>query len=267
MPKTRKTVVILLAVLAILVIMLAPIYYIRDASQGNLIWSGDQAYVFMTVLHRGYRMNCLRLAAEFVMELFPFGASSPDDKSSSVIVLRIAPGNLQRFDFDDMNLDSPDGIGQDIYVVNRENNEGLLKWSGDHLERASVEEGNALRTAQASGRIPDGPSYQNVGGWSKSGVAGKPGMLTGEEDARVVIQVNGKPTTLVMSSGFITHEAFIDVIRPGETSQRIWHLDERAHRVSRAEYQKTFSSRRAGNITAIDWPPVIRAERKPAVSR
>ena len=48
-----------------------------------------------------------------------------------------------------------------------------------------------------------------------------------------------------MNSGFITHQAFIDLIRAGEAPQRIWYLDQRTHRVSRAEYEKTFSSKRA----------------------
>lgn len=238
MPRRRKKFAIFVGILAILVVVLAPIYYIRDDSGANVIWSHDQAFVFITVVHRGYRMNCLRLVAEFVMELFPFGASAPDDKSSSVIVFRIAPGNLQRFDFDDMNLDSPDGIGQNIYVVNGENNVGLLKWSGDHFERTSIEEQNALRTARATGRIPAGPSYENIDGWSKSAAAGKVGFY-GEEDARVVIQVNGKPATLVMNSGFITREEFIDIIRSGEAQQRIWYLDKRSHRVARAKYLQT----------------------------
>ena len=245
----RKKTVMVFAVLAILVVVFAPIYYVQDGSGANLIWNGDQAYIFITVLHRGYRMNCLHLVAEFVMELFPFGASSPDDKSSSVIVLRIAPGNLQRFDFDNMNLDAPDAMGQNIYVVNGENNGGLLKWFNDHFERTSVEEQTALRKAQATGRIPVAPSYENIDGWSRCPAAGKVGRdalgIYAEKDAKVVIQVNGKPTTLVMNSGFITHEAFIDLIRPGEASQRIWYLDKQTHRVSRAEYERTFSSKGA----------------------
>jgi hypothetical protein len=117
MPKRRKKAIILLVILAILFVVLAPIYYIRDDSGGYLIWGHDQAYVFMTVVHRGYRMNCLRPVAAFVKELIPFETFSQDDMGSSVIVFRIAPGNLQRFDFENMNLDSPDGIGQNIYVV------------------------------------------------------------------------------------------------------------------------------------------------------
>jgi hypothetical protein len=38
-------------------------------------------------------------------------------------------GNLERFDFDDMNLDSPDAIGQDIYVGNTEKRIGLGQYS------------------------------------------------------------------------------------------------------------------------------------------
>jgi hypothetical protein len=46
-------------------------------------------------------------------------------------------GNLQRFD--DMNLDSPDAIGQTIYVGNSENNGGLPKWFCDDVERMNVD--------------------------------------------------------------------------------------------------------------------------------
>jgi hypothetical protein len=243
MPKRRKKVVILLVILAILVVVLAPIYYIRDDSGGYLIWGHDQAYVFMTVVHRGYRMNCLRLIAEFIMEMFPFGASAPNNKSSSAIVFRIAPGRLQRFDFDNMNLNPPDAIGQTIYAGYSENYGRPLKWSGDHFEPVSLEERNALFAARASGRIPPGPSYENVDGWSRCAAAGKVDTFKGEEDARVVIQANGKPATLVMNSGFITHEAFIDIIRSGETQQRIWYLDERTQRVARSEYLHTFGLR------------------------
>jgi hypothetical protein len=240
----RKKIVVLLVFLAILIVAFAPLYYVQDGSGANLIWSSDQAYVFVTVIHRGYRMNCLRYVAEFLMELVPFGASAPDDKSSSSIVFRIAPGNLQRFDFDNMNLDAPDAIGQNIYVVNGENNGGLLRWSDDHFEETSIGEQTALRNAQTSGRIPAAPSYENIDGWSRSPAAGKVGINHVEEDAKVVIQVNGKSITLVMNSGFFTHQRFIDLIRPGEAPQRIWYLDKRTHRVSRAEYEKTFSSAR-----------------------
>ena len=197
-------------------------------------------------------MNCLRLVAEFIMELFPFGASAPDDKSSSAIVFRIAPGSLQRFDFDNMNLNAPDAIGQTIYVGYSENYGRPLKWSGDHFEPVSVEERSALFAERASGRIPPGPSYENVDGWSRCPAAGKVGRdalgIYAEKDAKVVVQVNGKPTTLVMNSGFITHEAFIDLIRPGEAPQRTWYLDQRTHRVSRAEYERTFGSKRSRKI-------------------
>jgi hypothetical protein len=247
MPRLRRNASALVVCLAILIVVFAPIYYIRDDSGGNLIWSSDQAYIFITVVHRGYRMTCLRYVVEFLRELIPFGASSPEDKSSSAVVFRIAPGNLRRFDFDDMNLDSPDAIGQNIYVGNAENNGGLLKWSGDHFERASVDEQSALQTARASGRIPAGPGYENVDGWSKCAAAGKVGTNAlhtyVEEDARVVIQLNSKPTTLVMNSGFITHQALIDLIRPGEASKRIWYLNQRTHRVTRDDYRHTLGRR------------------------
>lgn len=234
--------------LTVLVVVFAPIYYVGDGSGGDVIWNSGQAYVFMTVVHRGYRMNCLRLVAEFLLRSFiPFGASVQDNKSSSVIVLRIAPGNLQRFDFDKMNAGGMfDPFGKDVYT--RDIDTGvLMKWSGDRFEPASVEEQRSLFAARASDRIPAGPSYDNINGWSKRATGGKVGPnalgTVVEEDARVVIQVNGRPATLVMNSGFITHEAFIDIVRSDEGQQRIWYLDERTHRVTKAEYLHTFGLR------------------------
>lgn len=53
MPKRRKKPVVLLAALAMLVVLLAPIYYVQDASGAYLIWGHDQAYIFIPVLHPG----------------------------------------------------------------------------------------------------------------------------------------------------------------------------------------------------------------------
>jgi hypothetical protein len=48
--------------------------------------------------------------------------------------------------------------------------------------------------------------------------------------------------TFIMNSGYDSHEAFIDLLRPGKSPERIWHLNERPERVSGATYKQIFGN-------------------------
>jgi hypothetical protein len=149
-----------------------------------------------------------------------------------------------------MRLDSPETVGQTIYVGGMRNDGGgvAMKWSETHFELASPEEQLEVRTALASGKIPAGPKYDNVDGWSKRGAAGEvtsetPTTGFTENDAKVSVTLDGKPLTFLMNSGFISHQSYIDLSRPGQPTERIWSLDGRTRRVSGAEYERIFGSR------------------------
>jgi hypothetical protein len=250
MIRGKKILLIVALVTVLLALATLKMYFVQSSSGGTLIWNAHEAYVFIPVAQSGYRMSCIGLIVEFVREIFPFGASAPDDKHSYAEVRRITPDAVQRYIFDNMNIDPPVVVGQTIYVADIRNNGigGVMKWSDTHFERASPEEQGEYRTALASGKVPSGPDYDNVNGWSKRAAAGEvtsetPTTGFAEKDARVRVTLDGKPLTFVMNSGYISHEAYIDLSRPGQPNERIWYLDGRTHRISGAKYKHIFGSR------------------------
>jgi hypothetical protein len=48
--------------------------------------------------------------------------------------------------------------------------------------------------------------------------------------------------TFTMNSGYVDHDAFIDLSRAGKNPDRIWHLNERAVRVSNATDKRIFGN-------------------------
>jgi hypothetical protein len=245
-----KEILSIVALLTLLALATLKIHFVQSSTGGSLIWNANEAYVFIPVAQRGYRMSCIGYIVEFIREIVPFGASPADDKHSYSEVLRITPDAVQRYVFDNMNIESPVVVGQTIYVADIRNNGsgGVMKWSETLFERASPEDQKEYRTALASGKIPAGPKYDNVDGWSKRGAAGEvtsetPTTGFTENDAKVSVTLDGKPLTFVMNSGYISHQAYIDLSRPGQPTERIWSLDGRTHRVSGAEYERIFGNR------------------------
>jgi hypothetical protein len=245
MIRKRSALVAVVVAAVLLVLSVFKVYYVRSTEGGSLVWNGDEAYIFLGILQRGYRLSYLGFLFEFVKESFPFGASFPNDKRSSVEVLRITPNAIQSYVADNMNAGGTfDAIGKDVYT--RDLSTGvLMKWSGNRFEPASSQDQRAFMEAMSAGNVPPGPAYDNKQGWSKRSVGGdvvekSPNVFI-ENDNKVTITVGGVPLTFTMNSGFIDHQAYIDLSRPGESPKRIWSLDERARRVSKGEYERIFT--------------------------
>jgi hypothetical protein len=250
MIRGKKILLIVALVTALLALTTLKMYFVQGSTGGTLIWNANRAYLFIPVFQEGYRFSCFGYLVEFVREIFPFGASGADDKHSYSEVLQVTPDAVQRHSFDNMKFDSPNVVGQTIYVGGYQDDGkgGLMKWSETQFEWASPEEELAVRTARTSGKIPTGPKFDDVDGWSKRAAAGEvtsetPTTGFAEKDAKVSVTLDGKPLTFVMNSGYISHEAYIDLSRPGQPNERIWYLDGRTHRISRAEYEHIFGSR------------------------
>ncbi len=241
--------VVFALVVVLVLLMLLKVYYVRNESWGWLFWNGESAYVFIGLDSRGHRFSYLGLAVEEIREIFPFGASAPTDDHSSVVVLHVSPDLVQRYSIDDFWLGRVQPFRGMLYAGNMLPDGGFVKWSGTHFEPTTPEE--AKRYHEYAIKLPKGPpagpSYDNIEGWSKRTVAGqvvsKSPTVSIERDSKVRIEVSGKQLTFVMNSGFISHEAHIDLIRPGQPPERIWHLDEKPHRVSRVEYDQIFRKR------------------------
>ncbi len=245
----RKKTLGVLTVLVVIVVLLASVrvYYVRTEPSGDLFWNADNAYIFIGLNDQGRSFNYLGFAVEELREIFPFGASAPSNKHSSVLVLHVTPNLIQTYSTDNFWPTGITPLEGFLYTGDMLPGGALMKWSDTHFELATSKERTKLQLALQGSRIPPTPSYNNIEGWSKRPVVGEivseSPTVSVEKDAKVTIELGGKQVTFVMNSGFITHKAYIDLIRPGQPPERIWSLDEDGHRVSRAEYERTFRTR------------------------
>jgi hypothetical protein len=245
-----RRIIVALAVVALIVSLLTVlrVHYVRDELNGSLLWNAQEAYLFLGVAEFGYTFSYLGLLREWLMELLPFGASQPNNKHYYMVVLRVTPDNIARYSIDNFWSGSPPSVfGGSIYTGNMLNSRpGPMKWSGTDFESVGLEEQKELQKAIVSGELPATPKYDNVGGWSRRMVGGEverksPTGYT-EEDAKLTIQLDGKPLTFLMNSGFIGRKAYIDLQRPGYAPERIWYLDEKSRRINAATYKRIFGS-------------------------
>jgi hypothetical protein len=244
----RRRIFIALIVLATVVVSMSvvKVYFVQDEGGASLLWNGTKAYVFVGIVERGYRFTYLTLIREWFLEIFPFGASPPSGKHFRALVLAVTPTGVDRYSFDNFRISlPPDALGQNIYAGNLLSRiPGPMKWTGTQFEPGSPEDQQEIQRAQKDGRLPSSPSYDNIGGWSRRMVGGKVEQLSArdyrEEDAKVTLELDGRPVTLVMNSGFISRHAYIDLLRSGHAAERIWDLDAEPHRVSASVYKRMF---------------------------
>jgi hypothetical protein len=251
----KKAFGVLIALAIVVALLLSlHVYYIQTGSGGDLFWNSEDAYVFIGMADRGYRFSYLGFLMEQIKELYPFATSLPSDKHFSVLALHVTPDLVQHYSVDNFRLGSaPEPFHGMLYAGNMLPGGGLLKWSRTQFEPITPEEaGKYYQYARELPKGPPaGPSYDNVEGWSKRTVGGdvireSPTNYV-ENNSTATIELGGKLLTFILNSGFISHEAYIDLIRPGQPPERIWHLDEHMHRVSRAEYYKVFGNRSVSN--------------------
>lgn len=197
------------------------LYFISDGVGPVLFWNVDKAYLFIEGGRLGYRVSYLRYLPVLVMESLLRYVPEPDEKNDYVVVVEITPETLHRFVFENTGFsligDGP--MGQFIYGGS---NGGPVKWTGTKFEPTTPEELQKLR------RINFPFNYDNLNGWSARHLP----------DGKTVIGIGGKQVTLVRS-GLWYKETTIDLLRPGQDPERIWHAEE-THRVSKEEYYKTF---------------------------
>ena len=236
-----KRIIVLLVVLAVTATILARLrmYYVKSGAIANLLWNSNEAYVFINDFRSGYSFSYLGYLSEVVREVFPFGASPPERQHFCMIVLHITPETTERHVVDNFHAGSPPFVvGQNIYAGNLSAETGPTKWSGTYFEPMTSEEYKAVQDAQHGGGIPISPSYDNFGGWSRRMVD----VVSPESDAKITMEIAGKQLSLLAHSGAKDHEAYIDVTRPGQPPDRMWHLNERSQRVSKATYNQIFGN-------------------------
>jgi hypothetical protein len=157
---------------------------------------------------------------------------SPDDQCISVTVIRITESSVERHVVD--VADTRPGSGPGFYTpiegqiyANDPDLGGLSKWAGDHFVAATDEERKRLSNIDHL-TLPD---IDNVNGWSKRGLGGQ-----------YTVAVGNKFSLLARNEATTREYPRISIylLRPAQAPERLWHLDQTPHTVSRSVYKRTF---------------------------
>src|SRR5258705_12455079 len=143
------------------------LYYLRDDSGGQVLSNTGEAYLFVSVARRGYRVRVVDypwLALRTWLNAPPF----PSDQRVFFTVIRVTPSGIERHEQNAVEgtADKPDfftPIGGAIYA----NCQGTpCKWVGDRFEKVTQEEQEKLDGINHLAADID----TTINGWSKRGV-------------------------------------------------------------------------------------------------
>lgn len=244
MRKGTNVVVFALVVLlaAILATSLVNVYLLREDSDGELLWSPNEAYLFLGVAHRGAHMGYLEYPWMIFRESVG-GVSAPNNERQSVTVIHITPSGIEQHVVE--VAAAPPGSWPGMYTpfegqiyANYPEIGGLSRWTGDHFEPATAEEQQRFGGFSRLSAV----DFTNIDGWSKQGVGGGPQGLfvrsTTDVGGRFTISEKSEP---VGHTGYAAVSIYLQ--RPGARPEKICYLDGHPRRVSKAEYESAFGPR------------------------
>jgi hypothetical protein len=166
----KLAVLIAVLVIAITALGFGKIYAFRDDCGGDLLWNADEAYLFIGVARRGFRISYLEYPWVILKELL-YGVRLPDDQRTSVTVLHITASGVEHHVvemLDEQPANIPilyTRLQGNIYA----NCRGYLcRWTGNKFEAATEEEQRRLdETSQLVGKNMEK-------GWFKRGFGEAP---------------------------------------------------------------------------------------------
>jgi hypothetical protein len=215
------------------------IYFIREDSSGNMLWTADETYLFMDVFQRGARVSYLEYPW-ILLKQHLYGVRPPDDQRTSVMVVRVTPSGVEHHVVEMLN-EHP-GNTPALYTAFEDqiyaNCEGYLcKWTGSKFEAATQDEQHRLdETRQLIAKDTDKGARQ----WSQRAF----GEASNNYQFAITV---GKEFTLEVTNRLqdqTRHSILsIDVVRPGQTAEPILRFDGRPRRVSKTEYEQEFTHR------------------------
>jgi hypothetical protein len=221
--KVKK--VIALVVLVVLVVGFAS----RDAYivsgkrvDAELAWSKDEVLIFAWSMQLGWSGSWYR-AIQDAAFLFFVGASieSPQQRHDLLTVVRYRHGAVQTYSSSD-KFDQLRIIDGNIYSRG-------ARWAGDHFQQLTDDERRTLfQRDSASERSPE------QGGWSV-----RHQLLSGGKK-EYVFPVETRDERLDVVVRRSRASMTIDLRRAGAHEERVWAIDQRAHLVTRAEYEERF---------------------------
>ena len=238
----RNKAILIIAAL-ILIAAALHVYFLREHAWGCILWDADEAYFIVQVVRTGYHVSYLGCPWFFAKEYFG-AVESPLDSYAALVIIRVTSSGIERHVVKLADREEG-GAGSDpdrftpiegrIYA-NCPTLNGLCRWVGDHFEGVTQEERQRLG---GSDRLTKADFDNDKNGWSRRQFG------AGPNDRRFTIEVGDKFRLTVMNSGVPgtkNGSVSIDLLRPGQDSQRIADFDARqaGGMVSKTTYQRAF---------------------------
>ncbi len=225
----KVTIAIVLLAAVLLILASVNVCYVHDQATGTLVWNSSEAYVFMDVVNRGYRLSYLKFVAEIPKDFLGY-VRLPNDKHFSTVVVEVMPETGRRYIKQDLNLNSYSIFDGKIFSSDLQGGYvSLWFWSGTGFQLATAEEKKKIYDSKAF--APQ--DVTDVEGWSKRN-------LTCSNVNDFPIEVGGASLTVVRNCGYTGSIDSIELRRSGQSPQTIWNLTDRFHWVSKAQYQRLF---------------------------
>jgi len=207
------------------------VHYIGYGSDADLVWNSNQAYILIDIGRFGWRLNYLQYLVALTKGWFHV-AAPPDDRNCYGTLLRVTKEEVQSYDLGGQCLTNAVGVGEDVYATETG---VLLKWTGNRFERTSSNELEAVK----SNKPPISPDFDNYRGWSK-----RHDILTRlDDEIKFGLELDGQQLMLNVSRTSANREISVSLVRPHQTPERIWHLEQQSRKVSAAEYERIFGKR------------------------
>src|SRR6266403_240922 len=205
------------------------IYYLSSSGDGDLLWSANEAYLFIYGERRGYHVSYLGYVGELVKEYFGV-IDSPNDVKPFTAITKITSSSIERYETVG-TFDFYTPLGQNIYALHDQ--APLWKWVGTHFEQASAQDQQALGNAA---RLPK-RDFTDVSGWSARY------SITAKIKEQFTIQLDSRPITVAVTTlNLADGQVSVEVFRPDHPPEAVFHRNGRPRRVSRAEYERVFRS-------------------------
>jgi hypothetical protein len=214
--KKRVGIVLVLVVGALSITMPTSYRVLSKDTGAQLLWTADEAYLFLGTNELGWGFSPARIALERILYLFQTTTTAQRSRSS-VTVFRITAKSVDRHDANNMML-GPYGVVDDHIVS------GLWRWTGERFEPATADE-----RAKWLEKAP--PQFSDVAGWSKRSL--NPGSFP--------IDLGGKRVVLTVSRMDNDFTA-IELQRNGLPSEKIWSVAHSPRKVTKAEYEAMFET-------------------------
>jgi len=209
------------------ILALTNVYFVQTGVRGDLLWSADEAYLFIDTYDMGWRTSWLGYGAAVIKQVFHV-AVRYDDTRSSVMVVHFNSTGIRKDVVSDRSLDFYTPFEGAVYA----NDSGtLLKLVGNRFEPASREEQQKFRDAKADSP----PFFTNVNGWSKQleALSGEPGRAS-----TYPMMINGKAISLAVKH-IGSSEISVELVEQ-QATHKILHMNQDVRRVSRHEYETIF---------------------------